>query len=119
LQAERPAACGQLAHRDVGGGRLTQAVSDDGPAHEQDERGDGDDGLAPSISGNDRTYNEHRQERAADADAGVRAAEREAELSVEPRRDGLQVAEGPEAEARERHDRPPEGIDGNAGGAEL
>ena len=110
-EAEGPAGGGQFARRDVGRGRLAQAVGNDGPAHEQYEERNREHGVAPTVGRDDRADHQHRQKRAADADAGVRAAQRQAELAIEPGRDGLQIAERPEAQAGYGHDRPEQVVD--------
>ena len=79
-QPERLAGRRELARRNFGRRRLAQAVGDDGPAHEQHEQRDAEHGMTPAVRGDDRADHEHRQERAADADAGIRAAERQPSL---------------------------------------
>ena len=118
-QAERFLRGAVLDRRGVAGGRLAQAKRDDRPADEQDQRGQHKQRVPPAVGRDHRADHEHRQQRAAEPDSGIRAAEREAELAIEPRSYRLQITERPKADRRDRHDGPEQVVHEQIRGREV
>ena len=84
-----------LLRRHFGRRGLTQKKIRDWPTDEKDERCEHKKRVPPTVL-RDYRGNDHRHEQTAEADSGIRDAERQAQLAIEPTTHNLQIPQRPE-----------------------
>ena len=94
-----------LLRRRLGRRGLAQEKVHDRPTDDHDQCCQHKQRVPPTVLRDNRA-NDHRHERTAEADSGIRDAERQAQLAIEPTTHNLQIPQRPEPDCGYGHKGP-------------